>query len=193
MQLSSQSRHEATPHIGICTQGQSSCPGEARCANVRTVCGNINLNPSSTGVETPTCLSLAISILDRPMNAKHTRTRGPRELLSHRTQWLLNIFEDIMHQAQSPGALFWDSLLRTLLTGRGLCAWDSQSNKDKARCFFQLVDSESSLRRASFPPYTSSLFSTDCTAKRLSDGWILQGVHDFCVRYEILFRDPIPC
>jgi len=189
MQLSSQSRHEATLHIGICTRGQSSCSGEARCLNVRTVCGN--LNPSSTGVETPTCLGLAISILDGPMNAKHTRTRGSRELLSRRTQWPLNIFEDIVRQVQSPGALFWGSLLGTLLTGRSLCAWDSRSNK--ARCFFQLVDSKSSLRRASFPPYSSSLFSTDRTVKRLSDGWTLQGVYDFCVRYDILFRDPTPC
>lgn len=154
MQLSSQSRHEATPHVGICTQGQSSCSGEARCANVRTVCGN--RDPSSTDVESPTCLRLAISILDGPMNAKHTRTRRLREHLSHRTQSLPNIFEDIMLQVQSPGALFWDSPLGTLLTGRGLCAWHSRSNK--ARCFFHLVYPESSLRRASFPPYSSSPF-----------------------------------
>ena len=47
-------------------------------------------------------------------------------------------------------------------------------------------------RRASFSPYSPSLFSTDRTAKRLSDGWTLQGVYDFCVRYDILFRHPTP-
>ena len=144
----------------------------------------ISIHHQVPGCETPTCLSLAISTLDGPMNAKNARTRGPRELLFRQTKWLLNIFEDIRFEGLE--ALLWDSPLGALLTGRGFvpCIRDPH----KARCFFRFVDS--SLRRASFPPYSSSLCSTDRTAERLSDGWTLESVYDLCVRYDILFSWP---